>query len=681
LQVENSTIIEQTNYPLTIIGSSAEEVSIIFKYNAYLLEQAYIQEIRDQFEHVLLQIVNGQAGTLSNIKLLTPEQEHQLLKEFNNTYAAYPKDKSIVDLFEEQAAKTPEVTALIFENQRLSYKELNQRSNQLAHYLQKQGVKAETLVPICVERSLEMIIGILGILKAGGAYVPIDPEYPQDRISYMLEDTGASIILSSKASKVKLTSSVTVIELDTDRKQIEKEKDSNPEAVITPEQLAYVIYTSGSTGKPKGVMIEHKNAYSFIAWCRQEFSSSNFDIVYASTSICFDLSIFELFYPLSIGKPVRILENGLAISDYLAEDSFILINTVPSIIEHLINEKTDLSRVSVINLAGEPVLQRVLKKLDTINTEVRNLYGPTEDTTYSTMSLLEEDSPITIGKPIFNTHIYILNKDEELSSIGVIGEICIGGAGLARGYLNRSELTAEKFIKNPFNKNKEDNARLYKTGDLGRWKPDGNIEYLGRIDDQVKLRGYRIELGEIENVLNDSEQVSQVVVLAKGDSDNKRLVGYVVPQGMFDKQVLQNYLSTKLPEYMVPALWVELERLPLTPNGKIDRKALPDPELVDRSTAYVAPRNETEAKLAEIWRELLGVERVGIYDNFFELGGQSLLAMRAVSLIRKKLLVSIPIQMLFRFASISDLSKYLELEILAISDLEKKDTEFDIVDI
>ncbi|MDB4901294.1 MAG: amino acid adenylation enzyme/thioester reductase family protein [Mucilaginibacter sp.] len=628
------------------------------EYSTDLYMDATIERMINHYINLLESIVASPELEISRMGILSAE-EKAILKEFNAIEVAYPKDKSIVDLFEDRAAKSPESTAVMFEGTKLSYGELNRHSNQLAHYLQSKGVKAETLVPICVERSPKMVIGILGILKAGGVYVPIDPEYPQHRISYMLEDTGAAIVLTSKAGKDKLSTSAAIIELDTDWQQIEKEKDSNPQIGITPDQLAYVIYTSGSTGKPKGVMIQHKNASSFIAWCQQEFASDNFNMVYAVTSICFDLSIFELFYPLSMGKPVRILENGPAIGNYLAEDSAVLINTIPSVIEYLINEKTDLSMASVINMAGEPVPLRVLERLDMIHTTVRNLYGPTEDTTYSTMSVLEKGKLITIGKPISNTQIYILSGDKELTPIGVAGEICIGGAGLSRGYLNRKDLTAEKFINDPFSKKTE--ARLYKTGDLGRWLPDGNIEYLGRMDDQVKIRGYRIELGEIENVLNESEQVNQAVVLAKEDnSGNKRLIGYVVHEGAFDKQAIQNYLSTKLPEYMVPALWVELEKLPLTPNGKIDRKALPDPELTDRAAEYVASRNETETKLAEIWQELLGLERIGINDNFFELGGHSLLAMRAVSLIRRELNIELSIMDLFVYPSIAALISQLE---------------------
>ena len=330
-------------------------------------------------------------------------------------------------------------------------------------------------------------------------------------------------------------------------------------------------------------------------------------------------------------------------------------------------------------IGGEAVKEGIKDYLTGIG-EVWNVYGPTETTIWSAIKKLATTEKVSIGKPISNTQVYILNGDNALSPIGVTGEICIGGAGLARGYLNRAELTAEKFIKDPFSK--ETGARLYRTGDLGRWLPEGDIEYLGRIDDQVKIRGYRIELGEIESVLNNCEQVSQGAVLAKEDSNgNKRLVGYVIPEGTFDKQAIQTYLQTKLPDYMVPALWVELDRIPLTSNGKIDRKALPDPALKDMATEYVAPRNETEVALAEIWQELLGVERVGIYDNFFELGGHSLLAMRAVSKIERDLLVSIPIHMLFRFTSISDLSKYLEIQ--AKREIFRKETanEFDIVDI
>ncbi len=366
------------------------------EYNTDLYKEGTIGGMIGHYMNLLEAIMAAPEAPIGRLNMLGAPEEEQLLREFNDTALAYPKDKSVAELFEEQVAKTPDAIAVIFEDGELTYRELNERSNQLAHYLQKQGVKAETYVPICLERSLEMIIGILGILKAGGAYVPIDPEYPQDRINYMLEDTGAELIISSKASGGKLNGATAaqVIMLDEDWQQIEREKKNNPQIVIHPEQLAYVIYTSGSTGRPKGVMIENRSANAFIAWCQTEFAHNQFDIVYATTSICFDLSVYELFYPLSIGKQIRILENGLAISKYLAKDANILINTVPSVVDSLINEKADLSHVSVINMAGEPIPQRILEALDTSHTSVRNLYGPTEDTTYSTICRLENGKPI-----------------------------------------------------------------------------------------------------------------------------------------------------------------------------------------------------------------------------------------------------------------------------------------------
>jgi amino acid adenylation domain-containing protein len=325
----------------------------------------------------------------------------------------------------------------------------------------------------------------------------------------------------------------------------------NLQSANQPNQLAYVIYTSGSTGKPKGVMIEHGNLYSFMCWSKQEFASGHFEIVYASTSICFDLSIFEIFYPLSIGKPVRIIENGMHIGKYLSGDRFVLANSVPVVMEHLLKEGTDLANISLINMAGEPIPVHVQQGLDTDRIEVRNLYGPTEDTTYSTVYRLRKDEPLLIGKPVSNTRIYILKGHDQLVPLGIPGEICIAGSGLARGYLNRPELTAEKFVANPFSI--AEGPRMYRTGDLGRWLPDGNIEYLGRIDDQVKIRGYRIELGEIESVLMESGLVSQAVVMAREDKEgNKRLVGYIVTPGQFESKTIVSYLQAKLPGYMVP---------------------------------------------------------------------------------------------------------------------------------
>jgi amino acid adenylation domain-containing protein/FkbM family methyltransferase len=635
------------------------------QYNTDLYKEETIKQFETHFTRLLYSIVASPDQKIGELKLLSPSEEHQLTEVFNATSTAYPRDKSLIDLFEEQVKRTPDAIALVFQDQELSYQELNNRSNQLGHYLISKGISKETLVPIVVERSPEMVIGILGILKSGAAYVPVDPEYPEDRIGYMLEDSGAVMVLSSVSSKSQIGSNATGVELialdGKDQEGISSQPTNNPGLAISPEQLAYVIYTSGSTGQPKGVMIEHKNACSFISWCQEEFSTSHFRMVYAATSICFDLSIFELFYPLSIGKPFRILKNGLDISNHLAHDKDILLNTVPSVVANLLAEGTDFSHVSVLNMAGEPVSIHILQGLDTNRMEVRNLYGPTEDTTYSTVFQLKKDKPVLIGKPISNTQIYILSADYALAPLGIAGEICISGDGQARGYLNKPELSAEKFIQNPFDD--KGASKLYKTGDLGRWLPDGNIEYIGRIDDQVKIRGYRIEPGEIEHVLQQSELITQAVVLAKEDNQgNKRLIGYVIATNDFDKEAIQSYLQGKLPEYMVPSLWIVLDEFPLTSNGKINRNALPDPDITSLLKVYQPPSNTTEKSLATLWGNLLHIDRVGIHDNFFELGGNSLLAMRLISMIRRELEIELPIKNLFFYPTIAKLATSIQLQ-------------------
>lgn len=660
LRFDSVKLHEHTNYPLTILVNSSDDIHIQFSYNSHLLSDFYVGEIQHHFKNVLLQLLNSPTSRITDIQLLTSTERNILINKFENNQLTWPADKTIITLIEEQVQKTPDQVAVIFENKQLAYRELNERSNQLGHYLLSKEVKKETLIPVCFERGLEMIVAILGILKAGCAYVPIDPKYPKERIAFMLEDTASTIIVTNTQCSQILSAFINLVDvIELDKIVLSEHPKVNLNTVISRHQLAYIIYTSGSTGKPKGVMIEHQNVCSFISWCQHEYASSDFNIVYASTSICFDLSVYEIFYPLSIGKQIRILENGLEISKFLSEDTKVLTNSVPAVIDNLIKEGVDLSNVSVINMAGEPVPIHLLQHLDTDRIEVRNLYGPTETTTYSTVYRLKKDHPILIGKPISNTQIFIVTANDHLAPVGVIGEINIGGAGVARGYLNRAELTAEKFIKNPFFE--EEAARLYKTGDLGRYLPDGNIEYLGRADDQVKIRGYRIELGEIENVLQQSGLVAQSVVLAKQDTKgNKRLVGYVVSNGAFNSEEITNYLHSKLPDYMLPTQWVEVESMPQTSNGKIDKKALPDPGLITvHDDKYVEPASEIERKLADIWQEILGIDKVGIYDNFFELGGHSILAMQVISFVRRKLKLEASIKDLFLNPTIAAFSEIL----------------------
>ncbi|HEY8781714.1 MAG TPA: amino acid adenylation domain-containing protein, partial [Mucilaginibacter sp.] len=643
------------------------------EYCTDLYRAETIDRMISHYINLLGSIVSLPASQVGRLSMLSESEEEQLLVEFNATAADYAKDNSIVDLFEEQAAKTPNATAVVFEEAQLTYKELNERSNRLARYLQKKGVKAETPVPICLERSAEMIIGILGILKAGGAYVPVDPDYPSDRISYMLEDTGAKLVLSSTASRERLngTTQVSVIELDGDREQIEKEKGSNLQTGIRPEQLAYVIYTSGSTGKPKGAMNEHRGIVNRLLWAQDYFKLNSQDAILQKTTFCFDVSAWELLWPLIAGaRLVFAKPGGQADSAYLRSviesQKITLLHFVPPMLSAFVSdlEAGDCRGLKNVLCSGEALSPSQVQLFEEKLPEVKlhNLYGPTEAaidvTCWSYLNKAEAIGTVPIGKPVSNTQIHILDINGRLVPAGVPGEIHIGGVQVGRGYLNNEELTAEKFISDPFSK--EAGARLYRTGDLGRWLPDGNIEYLGRTDDQVKIRGYRIELGEIESVLNQSGLVSQAVVLARADSGgNKRLAGYIVPKETFDKQAVQNYLRAKLPEYMVPALWVELERIPLTPNGKTDRRALPDAEAASKRE-YIAPRTAAEALMAEIWQEVLKVDKIGIEDNFFELGGHSLLALRLGSSIRKRFGSELPISEVFVYPTVSSLTNQLE---------------------
>ena len=649
LKVENLQMTEQANYPLTLLIAGAEEISIGFNYNSELLKKNYIQEICSHFKNVLMQIISDEKANVSEIELLTDPEEKQLLFEFNDTTVSYPRDKTIIDLFEEQVKKTPDNIAVVFEKEQLTYKELNERSNQLANYLTEKGITRETLVPICIERSIEMITGILGILKSGGVYVPVDPDYPEERIRYIVEDTGASIIISSKESSANLPSfaDLEIISLDEDLPLISEQPSTNLSIDVKPNNLAYVIYTSGSTGKPKGALIEHYNVVRLFRTDSPIYDFNESDVWTMFHSFCFDFTVWEMYGALLFGGrlvivPKHITKDASLFAELLLSEKVTVLNQTPSAfyaLQDIVVDKIKSLPVRYVIFGGEALNPAKLQPWQKAFGECTliNMYGITETTVHVTYQKIDSqnilDDRSIIGKAIPTLGIYILDSDQNLVPVGVAGEIHVAGAGLARGYLNRPELTKEKFIPNPFN----EDERIYRTGDLGRWLPDGNIEYLGRIDEQVKIRGYRIELGEIESVIQESKLVSQSVVLARETNEgSRRLVAYVVPEGDFDKEAIMNYLTRKLPEYMVPALWVELESLPLTPNGKIDKKALPDPDASELlSNEYASPRNELEEKLAAIWKDLLHVERVGIHDNFFELGGDSIITIQVVSRARR----------------------------------------------
>src|ERR687896_1563261 len=503
-----------------------------------------------------------------------------------------------------------------------------------------------------------MVVGLIGILKAGGAYVPLDPAYPPERLAFMLEDAQVPVLLTQAHLAPTLPQTTAqVVCLDREWERISQAPEGNPRSPLSPENLAYVIYTSGSTGIPKGVAIEHHSPVALLEWSRKVFTPEERVGVLASTSICFDLSVFELFVPLSWGGKVILAENALQLPALPMGQEVTLVNTVPSAMAELVRSKGVPISVRVVNLAGEPLQNTLVQQIyqqETIQ-RVFNLYGPSEDTTYSTFALVSKGSSKapSIGSPLANTQVYLLDRHLHPVPIGVPGELYIGGAGLARGYLHRPELTPEKFLPHPFSE--RPGERLYRTGDLARYLPDGNLEFLGRIDQQVKVRGFRIELGEIEACLGGHPGVEDVVVLAREDQPGeKRLVGYVVGARV-EPEALRGYLQGKLPPYMVPSAFVVLEALPLTPNGKVDRKALPAPEWGGAEGAYEAPGTPTEELLAGIWAEVLRVERVGRQDNFFALGGDSILSLQIISRARQAGLQLTPRQ-LFQHQSIAELA-------------------------
>ncbi|WP_258169736.1 non-ribosomal peptide synthetase [Nostoc sp. 'Peltigera membranacea cyanobiont' N6] len=662
---------------LTILEGT-DSLKGTWNYNTDLFDDSTIARMMGHFVTMLSAIVANPQQRIDQLPMLTQSEERQLLIEWNDTQVDYAFDKCIHQLFEEQSLRTPEAVAVVFENQQLTYHELNCRANQLAHYLRSNGVGADVLVGICVERSLEMLVGLLGILKAGGAYVPLDPEYPQDRLKFMLEDAQVPVLISQQRLLDRLPEyQGKLICLDEVWSEILQNKQNNPIEVVTPTDLANVIYTSGSTGKPKGVMVEHSGLCNLAQAQIQAFGLDGDSRVLQFASFSFDACISEILMALGSGARLYLgtkdsIMPGMPLIERLKNDAITHVTLPPSALAILPVE--ELSTLQAIVVAGEACPVELMRQWSK-GRNFFNAYGPTEASVCAAIAKCTPlDQKTSIGRPIDNTQIYILDQNLQPVPVGVPGELHIGGAGLARGYLNRSELTQEKFIPNPFNnsKFKIQNSKLYKTGDLARYLPDGNIEYLGRIDNQVKIRGFRIELGEIEAALSQHPHVQASCVIAREDNrGDKRLVAYIVlqPEQTPTVQELRSFLKERLPEYMVPSAIVLLESLPVTPNGKIDRRALPAPEPSSESRdKYVAPRTPIEEILALIWQQVLKVELVGRYDNFFELGGHSLLATQLVSRVRSSLKVELPLRSLFAAPTIAQLA-------LLIQQLQQQDIE------
>jgi amino acid adenylation domain-containing protein len=672
------------------ITDHAEGLWLALEYNADLFEAPTIERMLGHFQTLLEGIVANPDARLADLPFLTPQERHQLLVEWNDTRIDFPQNACLHQLFEEQTERTPNAVALVFGEERLTYRELNNLANRLARRLIELGTGPESLVGIYLTRSVEMLVALFATLKAGGAYVPLDPAYPAERLRMMLEDAQVTVVLTQGELVGSLPPiKAEILCLDRERevgRRLDGRKPpprrnvtlANPASRVMADNLAYVIYTSGSTGKPKGVAIEHRSACAFVHWAHGVFDDRDLQGVLGSTSICFDLSVFEVFVPLSRGGSVILTENILALPSLPAREEVTLINTVPSAMAELARQGVLPSSVRTVNLAGEPLRPDLVDAVYDLGAgRVFDLYGPTESTTYSTFVLRHKGGPMTVGRPVANTRVYILDAYRQPAPIGVPGELYLGGQGLARGYLNRPELTAEKFIPDPFSG--LPGERLYRTGDLARYRPDGNIEVIGRLDHQVKVRGFRIELGEIESVLSRHQDVQEAVVLAREDvPGDKRLVGYVILRHgqAVDAQSLRAFLREQLPDYMVPSLFVALDAFPLTPNGKVNRRALPAPEenaFAAGAGAKVEPRTDVERALADIWRELLKIERLGIHDDFFGLGGHSLLATQVVSRVRDSFQLNIPLRRLFEAPTIAGFGAIIEEALL--EEIEKLSQE------
>jgi len=652
---------EHQSYPtrLTVEESDENNIELFIDYKIQEHTEEEIRAMQKAIINIAQQMLNDKV-LVSDIDILTDSERNKILYEFNDTYAEYPRDKTIHELFEEQVLRTPDNIALVFGDDSMTYSELNAKSSQLAHMLRSKGVHPDGIVGIMVERSFEMIIGIMGILKAGGAYLPIDTEYPEERIRFMLEDSNTGILLSQSWFKDKVVFDGEWISLDDTELYVGEVSDLD--VVNSSDNLAYVMYTSGSTGIPKGAMVEHRSVVNFIiCQIKKTYELTEKDRILQSSPFSFDPSMEQIFIAILGGASLYLVNRDTMLDlykfrNFLHYNAITYLYNVPSFLKKLdLDGLNDLKMV----ISGGEICPINLAKRISKNFKMYNGYGPVEATVKSAMYFPINpeciNDTVPIGKPLSNTNIYIIYRDENLAPIGIPGELCIGGEGLARGYLNRPELTAEKFVDNPF----KPGERMYRTGDLARWLPDGNIEFLGRIDHQVKIRGFRIELGEIESRLLELEQVKEAVVLAKDDeSGDKYLCAYIVSDEEFKASDIRTSLSATLPDYMVPSYFMRIDSIPLTPNGKVDRRSLPEPDGVV-GTEYVAPRNAIEEALASIWSEVLNKEQVGINDNFFELGGHSLKGIALISRIHKELSVEVPLRELFKAPTISSISEYI----------------------
>lgn len=699
--IEIESVKQSSNYSrydlYLLINETANSLSLNWRYSTDLFFPETIARLSDNFIQLLTNLVDNIDKPLSQISMLYHEEKQLLLRDFNNSEIEYATDMCLHQLFEQQVTKTPDNIAVVYGRDSITYDALNREANKVARFLIAQGVKPDTLVGICLERSIEMYIGLFGIMKAGGAYVPLDPGYPQARLEYMIEDSGVEIILTESGLYSTLgMDEKNLLLLDEEIRQVMMSSfnDSNiseHEVKVKPDNLIYAIYTSGSTGQPKGVLVEHKTAVNFMFYSAETFMHSHLEGALVSAPLAFDGTVCTLYSPLLLGKYVELLPASDTAIDILADYIFdheksLLFKVTPSHLEALFahdRDKESLKARHVFVVAGEMLTEKTLSVWRDIKLPAStfyNEYGPTECTVGTTVFRCIKGQPVNtvsggvpIGSPLANATLYVLDEQQKLLPMGCVGELYIGGKQIARGYHNKPELTAERFLPDPFNNTGD--CRMYRTGDLVRWLSDGNIEFLGRVDNQVKLRGFRLDLTEIEKQLNSLDGIREsVVVLREDEGLEKRLVAYIVSNEQLEQEneeflaaqklrIVSNYinqLKSRLPHYMVPFVFVFMDQFPLTPNGKIDRKGMPMPGDGDlQKQEYVPPSNEIETVLCDIWQEVLGVNQISIHDDFFVLGGHSLLATRVMALLRSKLDITVSVAAIFEHQTIESLAKAL----------------------
>jgi amino acid adenylation domain-containing protein len=649
----------------TFQKESDERITGTIDFNQNVFKRESVEAITAQYIRILEQALEDSSRSISALQIVSEEERHQLLVSWNNTSVARAST-TVQRLFEEHAARTPDAIAIVFEDVQLSYAEVNRNANQLAHRLRTLGVGPEVPVAICLERSPELVIGMLAILKAGGAYLPLDPAYPQERLTYIIRDSGVSVALSSTRHVEKLSGhEIQVLSLDIEAITIAFESEENPTVEVAEDNLAYMIYTSGSTGRPKGVLLQHRGLSNLVHAQAEGFGVDSSSRVLQFASASFDASVSEIMVTLASGAtlvlaPQTSLMPGEPLARFLREKSITIVTLPPSALA--VMPETELPSLQTLVVAGEACPASIVARWSK-GRRFLNAYGPTENTVCASIAVCEDDgNKPSIGKPIANATIYLLDQYFEPVPAGVPGQLYIGGDGLARGYLNRPELTAERFIPHHFSSIA--GQRLYDSGDRARYLPDGSIEFIGRLDQQVKIRGFRIEIGEIEAVLNEYEGIGEAaVVVSPASTGEQRLVAYVVaaPGTTGEAREWRSYLKERVPEYMIPVI-VAIQEMPFTVSGKIDRQALVALGVGEEGAAYEAPRTAIEESLVEIWQQVLGVERVGINDNFFELGGHSLLAMQLNSRVCQMFQIEIGINSIFGAPTIATLAELIEKE-------------------